>query len=166
MWRWDGARWQPTGLPGGPPNPRRRSHAWVWWVAGGCALLLLVGIGGVVALTVHFANAFQHGSFSCLPGDFPSYPGATVTNEYTYVGTNVAPGDTHECQITLQSQDDVATVTSYYAAHLSSGDWTITSNDSANGTINFSRPSRPATVGSLQLLGRGQHTQIDIRLDT
>ncbi|MFI5283097.1 MAG: hypothetical protein ACHQ0J_08205 [Candidatus Dormibacterales bacterium] len=166
MWRWDGTRWQPTsGLPG-PPYAPRRSYKWIWWVAGGCALLVVIGVAAIVIGSVYLVNAVQHGSFTCLPGDFPKYPGTTVSSEYTNVGSNVPPGDTHECQMTLQSQDDAATVSSYYSSRLSAGDWTVTASDPANGTIDFSRTSRPATVGRVQLLGRGQHTEIDIRLDS
>ena len=153
------AQFQPAAAP-------YRSRAWIWWIVGGCAVLILVAAGAMALGGAYLFNQFQHGSFSCLPSDFPTYPGATFSGQYTYVGGNVAPGDTHECQITLESQDDVTTVTGFYQSHLSSGDWTIKSYDSANGTISFSRSSRPATVGTLQLLGRGQHTEVQIRLDS
>jgi hypothetical protein len=66
----------------------------------------------------------------------------------------------------LDSDDDVATVTSYYQDHLGTGDWTIVSSDSANGVISFERNSRPQTIGTVTLLGRGQHSEIDIQLDS
>jgi len=94
------------------------------------------------------------------------YPGATVTGEKTYFGTGVAPGDSRECTESLGSDDDVATVTDFYTSRLSSGDWNITSNDRANGTISFARVSRPQTVGEVTLLGRGTHTVINIKLDS
>jgi hypothetical protein len=40
------------------------------------------------------------------------------------------------------------------------------STDSVNGVINFQLKSRPETVGTVTLLGRGQHSEIDIRLDS
>src|SRR5207302_5678135 len=94
------------------------------------------------------------------------YPGATVTGEKTYFGTGVAPGDSRECTESLDSDDDVAKVTDFYTSRLSSGDWNITSNDRANGTISFARVSRPQTVGEVTLLGRGTHTVINIKLDS
>jgi len=50
--------------------------------------------------------------------------------------------------------------------HLNGGDWTIVSSDSANGVIDFQLKSRPQTVGTVTLLGRGQHSEIDIQLDS
>jgi hypothetical protein len=164
-WRWDGQRWVPTGA-GMPVQGARRSRRWLWWVAGGCALILvLAGVGGVWAVT-SLVRSFQSGSLSCLPSDFPRYPGATVTRDYTYFGTNVAPGDSKECQETLTSDDDVAAVTAFYASHLDSGDWKVTKSDNANGQISFTRRSKTQNVGVIQLLGRGQHTVIEIKFDS
>ena len=66
----------------------------------------------------------------------------------------------------LSSSDESATVTAYYEQQLGSGDWTIVSSDTANGVISFQRKSRPQTVGTVTLLGRGQHSEIDIQLDS
>ena len=157
----------PPGTQGYPAAPARRGPGrWIWWVAGGCSVLLVLGIGLGIFGAVQLAKRFQEGSLSCLPSDFPRYSGATITRDYTYVGTNVAPGDSHECQESVTSQDDAATVSAFYESHLSSGDWTITSNDTSNGAIHFVRRSQPRTVGSAQLLGRGEHTDIEIRLDS
>lgn len=127
-------------------------------------MLLVLGIAGGIYGMVSLIHAFQNGSLACLPSDFPPYPGATPRNEYTYVGTNVAPGDSRECEETFDSSDAVATVTDFYTSELNAGDWRITSNDTANGTIDFARVSRPQTVGSVLLLGRGQHTTIAVKL--
>lgn len=164
MWQWDGQRWVPSASQS--QRASRGSRRWIWWLAGGCALLLVIGIAGGIYGIVYLARSFQGGSLSCLPSDFPRYPGATVTGDYTYVGTNVAPGDSRECQEGLESTDDVATVTDFYVSRLNSGDWKITSNDSANGKLKFRRVSRPQTVGVIDLLGRGQHTVIQIKLDS
>jgi len=165
MWRWDGTQWVPTSVP--PIEPaRRRGRAWIWWLAGGCLLLLVIGIFGVAAGAAYLVKNFQGGGYSCLPSDFPSYPGSSVTHEYTYYGTNVAPGDTHECQMSFHTQDDVGTVTDFYANRLNSGDWTLIANDTANGAIDFQSSSRPATIGTILLYGQGQHTMIEIRLDS
>lgn len=123
----------------------------------------MLGAAGIVGI-VSLANTFQRGGFSCLPSDFPSYPGASVGSQRTYVGTGVAPGDTRSCAITLQSNDDVATVTAFYSEKLGSGDWKVTNFDRSSGQIKFQRISRPLTVGIVELLGRGQHTEIRIEL--
>jgi hypothetical protein len=166
-WRWDGHRWVPTGTEVQTAPPARHARrGWIWWVAGGCAVLLVLGVGLGIFAAFQLAQRFKEGSLSCLPSDFPRYSGTTTTRDYTYFGTNVAPGDSRECQESLTSQDDVAAVTAFYESQLSSGDWTITSNDASNGAIRFARHSRPQTVGIVQLLGRGQHTVIEIRLDS
>ncbi|MHB8613372.1 MAG: hypothetical protein ACYDAL_13230 [Candidatus Dormibacteraceae bacterium] len=131
-------------------------------------LVLVAGIAivfGVVGAVKKFqTNGIN--AFSCLPADFPKYPGTTISREYTYFGTNVAPGNSKSCQMTLESSDDVATVTKFYMGQLDASDWTITASDQASGEIRFRRKSRPATVGTIDLLGRGQHSEIQIRLDS
>ena len=166
MWRWDGQNWVPTSAQNQPPIAPKGSRRWIWWVAGGCALLLVLAIGGAVIGGAALVNSFVHGGLTCLPSDFPAYPSASVMRENTYVGTNVAPGDSRDCQMTLESNDNVASVTDFYTSRLSSGDWTIVSNDKSTGEIRFRRTSRPASVGIIALLGRGQHTEIQIRFDS
>ena len=111
-------------------------------------------------------NRFQSGAFSCLPFDFPSYPGASVVSENTKVGAGFSTGDNSRCTMVLNSNDSAATVTTYYEQQLGSGDWTIVSSDTASGVLSFQRKSRPQTVGTVTLLGRGQHSEIDIQLDS
>ena len=166
MWRWDGTQWVPVGATPGQPMPPRRSNRWVWWLAGGCALLLVIGAIGAGAAIFGLIRNFQGGGFSCLPSDFPSYPGATVSSEVSNLGTGFAPGDHKECRMVLESNDDVNTVTSYYVQHLGSGNWTITHSDVASGVISFQLRSRPQTVGTVSLLARGQHTEVQIVLDS
>jgi hypothetical protein len=165
QWRWDGTTWVPSGQVASLATPPRRSFAWVWWLAGGCAVLVVVAIVAGAEGLGSLVNNFQHGGFTCLPSDFPAYPGTTVAGENTRVGTGIAPGDNHECQMTLESNDSVSTVTDWYASHLDSGDWAA-SADVSSGVIHFQRRSRSATKGSIQLLGRGQHTEIQITLDS
>jgi hypothetical protein len=165
-WRWDGARWVPAGQAAPPPTAPRRSFAWVWWLAGGCAVLVVIGvIAAIVGLGSLFTN-FQHGGFSCLPSTFPSYPGTSVAGEQTtYLGAGMPPGDTNECRMTLESNDSVSTVTDWYSTRLGSGDWTV-NTDATTGVIKFQSRSKPSTVGTIELLGRGEHTEIRITLDT
>src|SRR4029077_2454348 len=133
MWRWDGTRWVPATAGPYAPTGQRRSYRWIWWVAGGCAVLLVLGLVGAGVGVYNLVNSFQHGGFSCLPSDFPSYPGATVTTENTYVGTGVPAGDSKRCTMVLQSNDDVSTVTAFYNEKLGSGDWKVTTFVSSIG---------------------------------
>ncbi|HXN89941.1 MAG TPA: hypothetical protein VN906_00485 [Candidatus Sulfotelmatobacter sp.] len=160
LWVWDGTRWVPSGRQGTPTRPRG-SRSWIWWVAGGCAVLLVIGVAGAIWATVALVNNVQqHGGFACLPSDFPSYPGATITSENVRYTTGLPPGDSKECTMTLESSNDATTVSDFYASRLSTGDWAITSNDTATGEIRFHRVSRPQTVGVLDILGRGQQTEV------
>src|SRR5260370_40138970 len=116
MWRWDGARWVPTTAPGAP----RRSREWIWCLAGGGAVLLVLGLVGAGVGAYNLFSSFQHGGFTCLPSDLPGYPGATVASEQTYVGTNVQPCDSKACRVILDSNDDSGTSAACHHKHLRS----------------------------------------------
>jgi len=165
LWRWDGTQWVPSGGVARGAMAPRRSLAWIWWLAGGCAALVVIAVIAVVLGLGSLITTFQHGGLSCLPSSFPAYPGATVRAENTYVGSGLPPGDTKECRITLESSDSVDTVTTWYASHLGSGGWTV-STDAASGTLRFRSNSAPSTFGTMELLGRGEHTEIRITLDS
>ena len=167
-WRWDGAQWVSVVAGAAPLPAPRRSPSWIWWLVGGCAVVLVLGAVGAGFGIYSLVTRFQSGAFSCLPPDFPNYPGASVVSENTRVGTGpVAPaGDYTRCNMVLDSNDDVATVTTFYQAHLNNGDWTIVSVDPSNGVIKFERKSRTQTVGYVTLVGRGQHSEIQIQLDS
>jgi hypothetical protein len=160
-WRWDGARWVPTAATAPMATGPRRSFAWVWWLAGGCAVLVVIAvIAGAIGFS-SLVSSLQHGGFSCLPQDFPTYAGATVSSENTYVGSGLPAGDTKRCTMVLESSDDVNTVSSWYSSNLDSGDWSA-SADAATGIVRFENRSTPSTNGTVELLGRGQHTEIRI----
>jgi hypothetical protein len=167
-WRWDGTRWVPSGQPGYQP-PRRGSLRWPWWVAGGCALLIV----GTVSLTFLAVAAFhiaQSSYANCLPHDFPPYPSAHLKNNVDYVEPGLIEGDSHRCAQTLETGDAVAMVDRFYASHLDSGDWKLVDNFAAEGPIDSRRISRPLTsvdiqLRTLQLLG-GLGTTIYITLDS
>jgi hypothetical protein len=166
LWRWDGARWVSAAQGASPMPAPRRSRGWIWWLVGGCGVLLVLGAIGAGFGLYSLVTRFQSGAFSCLPPDFPNYPGASVISEYTKLGAGFSPGDNSRCTMVLDSNDDAATVTTYYEQQLGSGDWTIASSDTANGVISFQLRSRPQTVGTVTILGRGQHSEIDIQLDS
>ncbi len=50
--------------------------------------------------------------------------------------------------MTLESDDDSATVADFLASRLNAGDWSVTSNDSATGEIKFHRVSSRSPRGS------------------
>jgi hypothetical protein len=128
-------------------------------------VLVLAIVGGAIGIA-SLVNSFQHGGLTCLPSDFPTYSGATVVNENSFYGTGVAPGDTKSCRMTVDSSDDVATVTAFYNQKLNSGDWKVISFNDSSGQIQFERVSRPLTVGTVELLGRGTGSEIRIDLSS
>jgi hypothetical protein len=166
LWRWNGAQWVPVAEGAAPLPPPRRSRRWIWWLVGGCAVVLVLGAVGAGFGIYSLVTRFQSGAFSCLPPDFPNYPGASVISENTKLGAGFSPGDNSRCTMMFSSDADTAAVTAYYEQQLGSGDWTIVSSDTANGVISFQRRSRPQTVGTVTLLGRGQHSEIDVQLDS
>jgi hypothetical protein len=166
LWRWDGAQWVSVVAGAAPLPAPRRSRNGIWWLVGGCAVVLVIGAVGLGFGVYSLVNKFQQGGFTCLPSDFPGYPGASMVSENTRVGTGISPGDSTRCTMVIDSNDDVASVTTFYAAHLNEGDWAVVASDTANGVISFHRKSRPQTVGAVTLLGRGQHSEIDIQLDS
>jgi hypothetical protein len=160
MWRWNGTQWVPAGQP--PPG---RSRKWIWWLAGALAASLLLIIGGAAYGTYTLVNRFQSGAFSCLPSDFPHYPGASIVGESTSLnGPSVPAGDTKSCFMTLISNDSIDAVGPYYQGQLDSGDWVVDSTDYAKGTIHFHRKSRPTTAGTVEPHRLGQQTEILIVL--
>jgi hypothetical protein len=167
MWRWDGVRWVPLiGQPMGQPIARPRTRPWIWWLAGGCALILVIGLVGAGFGIYSVAHSISTSTFACLPSDFPSYPGARVASSMTYIGTAVAPGDSKSCRMVLESTDDVATVTAFYDGKLRTGDWAVIADLPTYGQIQFHRVSRSQAFGLVQLLGKGQQTEIRIQFDS
>jgi hypothetical protein len=158
MWRWNGTQWVPAGQP-----PPRRSRKWIWWLAGALAISLVFIIAGVGYGTYTLVNRFQGGAFSCLPSDFPQYPGATIISESTnYYGPSMPAGDTKDCFIALISNDPVTAVGPYYQSHFDAGDWIVDSTDYTPGAIHFHRYSRPKTMGTVVLHQRGQGSEIEV----
>lgn len=155
MWRWDGTRWVPAGQP-----PPRRSRKWIWWLAGALAVSLVLIIAGAAYGTYTLVNRFQSGAFSCLPSDFPHYPGSSIVGESTNYGPGIPAGDTKDCFMTLISSDPITAVGPYYQSQLDSGDWVIVSTDYVKGTIHFHRKSRPKTAGTVEPHRLDQQTEI------
>lgn len=60
----------------------------------------------------------KQGSATCLPSDFPRYPGAAYAG-FTFDLNGAYPGNT--CHTVFESDDDVATVTAFYQGKLNTG---------------------------------------------
>jgi len=134
-------------------HPRR---TWVWWLLGGIVVLVGLGIFGSAVAGVVLLDRFQHGSFSCLPADFPHYPGTTVSGEST---------SGRECGMTYDSKYSVTLVGPWYQTNLDNGDWKVDSVDYTHGTIAFHRVSRHQTSGTVSFTRLGDGTRIRVVLD-
>ena len=144
---------------------QRSSGRWVWWLAGGCtliiALIVVVVIAGAGFGAFSLYHRFLGGGFSCLPSDFPAYPGATYAGE-TYDLNGPSPGNA--CKMVYASNDSVGTVFDFYASRLNKGDWRVVSSDGTAGQIAFASPKKAATNGTVSITTRGSQSVITVQL--
>jgi hypothetical protein len=110
-----------------------------------------------------FVQGVKSGSTTCLPSDFPRYPGAIYAG-FTLDLNVKYPGTT--CHAVFESNADVASVTAFYQSKLNTGDWQDTSTGNQADGISF-QPARSAVpFGTVQVAVGGTHTEITIVLFT
>jgi hypothetical protein len=130
-------------------------------------LFLVMSSIGAVWLLTSLVHSLQSADATCLPTDFPRYPGATIAAEsFEMFGPNIAPGDTRKCVVGYQTSDDQATVTDYFASRLEVGDWRVTATNRDAGQIKFRRISKPSIVGTIDIAVKNDKTRISISLDS
>lgn len=159
MWRWDGTRWVPamTVTPVAP----HRTRSWIWWLAGGCTVSLVLVIAGAAFGGAALYNHLKTGGLTCLPSDFPTYPGSTFAN-INYELNGATPGSS--CSMWFESKDSFGAVLDYYQTRLNRGDWKITVINQDAGQIEFRSLRKARTHGTLDLAQAGDHTQITVVL--
>jgi len=140
-------------------TPARRISPW-WWVAGGCAIVLVLAAAGVGYGVYSLVHPYLTGERTCLPSDFPTYPGAARGDE-TFELNGTYPGNT--CHMTFVSSDDVTTITAFYKSKLSSGNWRDTNSGKTDGQINFQPAGGGRPFGTVTV-AVGQ-TGTDIAID-
>jgi len=120
----------------------RRSRIWPWVLAG----MLVVGlaVGGAGAIQVYsFVHGFLNGSRTCLPDDFPGYPGGVLADQvFAWPETT--------CHLLVETNDDVSTVTAFYRSKLSTGDWT-TPSEEESARVNFQRARHNGPFGMVAI---------------
>ncbi len=90
----------------------------------GCIVVIVLAIAGLSLGANSLISRLQHGGFSCLPSDFPVYPGATYAQENFNLNAGAptpTPGNT--CQMVFESNDSAGTVLDFYQSRLDSGGW-------------------------------------------
>jgi len=128
-------------------------------VAGGCLFSLVLVVAGAAFAGVTFYHRLQN--LSCLPSDFPTYPGSTV-GSYSYELNGPTPGNS--CQMVFESHDGVGAVLDYYQTRLNRGDWQISSINQDGGQIAFRSVKRARTTGTLGVATRADRTEITVQL--
>lgn len=154
-WQWDGTRW----VPAQPQvTTRRRSRAWVWVLAG-CLTVVVLTVAGVGYGIYSFVQSVKNGSASCLPSDFPRYPGATFGG-VSFELNGTYPGNT--CHATFESNDGVPTVTAYYQSALNTGAWQVTPIGNPADSVTFQSSRSRTPFGTVQVAVAETHTEITI----
>jgi hypothetical protein len=144
------------------PAPRRISP-W-WWVAGGCAaLLVLTIVAGVLVFSLSW-NAIQqrakNGGFSCLPSDLPGYPGARFDGESFGLNENATPGNF--CEMKYRTSDSADTVLSTYPTRLNGAHWYASVSSTSTDEIDFFSTSNARHHGVVKVTAGDGYTEITI----
>lgn len=123
------------------------------------ALVFTVIWAGMTAYAGYrFFRPFHVGLSSCLPPDFPRYPGAALAS----VVISDSFGD---CTVQFRTHDSAAAVLDFFESNLAQGDWILTFSDNQRMQVHFRRVSDPKVVGLLQVLSfPGQQTQFQVQV--
>ena len=144
-----------------PPGQRPRSRSCLWWVLGGCALIVVLVIGGAVITGALVYNHIRQTGLNCLPSDFPAYPG-TGPGYYNYALNAPTPGSL--CNMVFHSKDSTSAVLDFYESKLDSGGWKVTSSNRDIGLIAYRNVKRAKTNGTVQVVAKDGYTEITIQL--
>lgn len=123
------------------------------------ALVLVIGLA--VLGTVFFTRNFEAGKYSCLPSDFPVYPGASYQGVHNVVGTGGSV-----CSVTVDTAATASQAQDYYQTRLAAGNWKVTGYDASQGVMSFDRPDSARVHGTIAFLSHGTRTQLNIELDS
>ena len=134
----------------------RRTIGYIAAVAG---VLTLVWAAMVGYAAVQFFNFYHLGFSSCLPDDFPGYPGARIASV-------VVSDEYGDCLVQYSTGDSGANVMAFFETSLDQGDWTVTDVDDRGGTIQFERVSDPYTQGQLRLISLPGQTQFQVDIQS
>jgi len=110
-----------------------------------------------------FVQGVKNGSTTCLPSDFPRYPGAKYAS-FTFDLNGTYPGNT--CHSVFESNDDVVTVTAFYRSKLNTGAWEVAPIIDHSDTVTFQPAKSDAPFGTVQVALGNAHTEITIDLFT
>jgi hypothetical protein len=129
------------------------------WVLGGCLMTLILGLAGAGYGIHSFVQRVRSGSTTCLPSDFPSYPGSVYVDE-SFGLNDVYPGIT--CHLVLHSDDSMETVTAFYVTKLNTGPWQVGLSGNPPGSVIFQRVNNATPFGTVQVAAGDPQTVITI----
>jgi hypothetical protein len=121
------------------------------------AILTVVWVAMVAYAGVRLFTFFHVGLSSCLPDDFPRYPGASLASI-------VISDSLGNCTVQYRTRDSAADVEMFFKTSLDQGDWTVTGLSDQAGQIRFRRISQPETNGYVQVIGVPGQTQFQIQI--
>jgi hypothetical protein len=124
------------------------------WVLAGCLTVVVLAAVGVGYGIYSVVQGFKNGSLTCLPSNFPRYPGAVYAG-FSYDLNGAYPGNT--CHSVFESNDDVAAVTAFYQSKLNTGAWQVTSSDNQAGSVIFQPAKSAAPFGAVQVAVSNTH---------
>ena len=127
----------------------------VRYVVAFVAVLTLVWVGMVVYVGGRFLSVFHVGVTSCLPDDFPKYPGSAISSI-------VVSDSFGNCTVQFRTRDSSIAVTIFFETNLDQGDWVRVTE--AAGRIAFSRQSDPNVTGYVQVIGLPGQTQFQVQI--
>ncbi len=110
-----------------------------------------------------FVQGVKNGSNTCLPSDFPRYPGAKYAS-FTFDLNGTYPGNT--CHSVFESNDDVVTITAFYRSKLNTGAWQVAPIIDHSDTVTFQPAKSDSPFGTVQVALGNAHTEITIDLFT
>lgn len=125
-------------------------------VAGSIASLLLAGTGlaAVSSAYSELGSRFTAGaSTSCMPSDFPAYPGAAIVTSLKAFGV---------CTVAFTTPDSSADVIAFFQTQLDQYPWQLTGGGGAQGTVDFARQDGAKGSGEVSVSPSTRATEIQI----
>ena len=110
----------------------------------GWPFLAVAAAAGLVAVLVLVPRIGAPFDSSCVPADFPLYPGLQVEEQYHDQGRTV-----DQCNVVWKAQADGPQVQDFYSRELQQGDWELVQG--GTNPLLFRRRSHPDTNGSLAI---------------
>ena len=143
-----------------PVQTQRTSRRRFWLLAtAGCLTLVLLTAAGLGFWGYSLWQGIKNGTVSCLSSNFPRYPGSTL-GPWSY-NLDESHGT---CQAALESNDDVATVASYYQSKLNGGAWQVTLTNDQTNMFTIESAGGSAPYGTVQVAAKDPGSETTITL--